>query len=56
MRSHVVLIVSILVLSYALSASISVPAFSQTASQQSTKPLPNGKKAPCSKNRNVACY
>jgi hypothetical protein len=56
MRNRIVLIVSIMVLSYALSASFSTAAFSQTPSGQSAKPQSGGKKPPCVKNRNVACY
>ena len=56
MRNRVVLIVSILVLSCAVSVSFSAPAFSQTPSGQSSKPVPGGKKPPCVRNRNVACY
>jgi hypothetical protein len=49
------LIISIAFLTAAISASFSVPAFSQTPSKQSAKSTA-GKKRPCSRNRNVACY
>ena len=57
MKISVALIMSIIFLSAAISASFSSPAFSQTPSGQSPNPkAKSGKKPPCVKNRNVACY
>ena len=56
MRMSVALIVSIIFLTTAISASFSSPAFSQTPSGQSSKPQSGNKKPPCVRSRNVACY
>jgi hypothetical protein len=50
------LVVSIAFLTGAIAASFATAAFSQTASGQSIKPVKAGKKAPCVRSRNVACY